>query len=355
MQIELSFLVIIDILAIATAFMLGLLFLTVKTENRKGNIFLGLFLWSLTIEILGTLAQNTVEKEFIIVQTSLFTILFLFLYVQQTINNDFKKWYIFLFIPGIFLNLLIWLIDENPNIRIFEYIFNIGLLLFILKTLQNHKKNVSHYYSNMEYKTLSWIKTIVFLFLGFHLLWIIEDIVGLGNEKYTEPFAILSAILTFFMVYWIGYNGFSQHEIFKKKLFLRKNENEIEAEHQEKQTYSPDQFQKFENIKKEIQKRKLFSDPKLNLRILAEALNIKEKELSKLINQYAQTNFYHFINDFRIKEFKKLLQSSKAKQLSIIGLAEEAGFSSKSTFYSAFKAVEGTTPKQYEKTLKKSE
>ena len=74
-----------------------------------------------------------------------------------------------------------------------------------------------------------------------------------------------------------------------------------------------------------------------------------------MINEHSKTNFYQFINGFRVSEFKMLMQSPKAQQLSILGLAEEAGFSSKSTFYTAFKAVEGVTPKQYELSLKKSE
>ena len=74
-----------------------------------------------------------------------------------------------------------------------------------------------------------------------------------------------------------------------------------------------------------------------------------------MINTYTQNNFYHFTNQFRVKEFKKLLLSTKAKQLSLLGLAEEAGFYSKSIFYTVFKDAEGITPKQYQNQLKKSE
>ena len=74
-----------------------------------------------------------------------------------------------------------------------------------------------------------------------------------------------------------------------------------------------------------------------------------------MINTHTQNNFYHFTNQFRVEEFKKLLLSTKAKQLSLLGLAEEAGFYSKSIFYTVFKDAEGITPKQYQNQLKKSE
>jgi len=356
MNLELSIDSIIDILTLATALMLGFLFLTVKSGNKKGNVFLGLFLWSLSIEVLGVLAQSFSEDFSSIPITGLFTILFLFLYVNQTINNVFKKWYILLFIPGIIINTIYYLDIDIELLGVFDYIFNILLLVYIFKILKKHKDNVSNYYSDLEHKTLSWIKTIVFIYIGFHALWIIEDIVSFKNEEIIEYFAGLSTILTFFMVYWIGYNGFSQSEIFKNKLFIvSKKEEEIEIEISNTNALCIESEKEFIRLKARIETEKLFTNRALNLRNLSTILEIKEKELSKLINEHSKTNFYQFINGFRVKEFKILLASPKAKQLSILGIAEEAGFSSKSTFYTAFKTIEGITPKQYEMSLKKSE
>ena len=83
-------------------------------------------------------------------------------------------------------------------------------------------------------------------------------------------------------------------------------------------------------------------------------LEVKEKELSRLINECGDVNFYQFINKYRIEKFKELIQSPNAHHFTLLGLATEAGFSSKSTFYDAFKKMEGMTPKQFEKSLKQS-
>ena len=55
-----------------------------------------------------------------------------------------------------------------------------------------------------------------------------------------------------------------------------------------------------------------------------------------------------------LNRFKQLLESPKASQFTLLGLAIKSGFSSKSTFYTAFKKLEGMSPKQYEKSIKKS-
>jgi AraC-like DNA-binding protein len=367
MKIDLSLFSILDILTASTALMLGLLFFTIKSKNRKANIFLGLFLWSIAIQLINGIVfeyyeEENIETPFYILDPILFILLFLFFYLNTTINQSINKWYYVLFIPGIIQNILI---NNNGLIEIEErfddyillfYFFEILLLIYVFKILKNHKKRISNFYSELEFKSLSWLKSILIAILLFHLILIIEGITGVEeaeNELWEGIFQISAISLLFFTVYWIGYNGFSQPELFKQYLFQREDINtQLETT---KDDSSNELQEKFNEIKTIISEEKLYTDSKLNLRTLSTALDIKEKELSKLINQCTESNFYQFINNFRVLEFKRLLQSPKAKQLSILGLAQEAGFSSKSTFYSTFKSAEGMTPKQYELSLKKSE
>ncbi|CAM1351496.1 MULTISPECIES: helix-turn-helix domain-containing protein [Tenacibaculum] len=341
--IDFSFYSILDILSISTAFMLGLLFITSKSNNKKANIFLGLFLWSLTIEIFGSFSQSVNELEnYNNIQSSLFTIPFLLLYTIQTLNEKIKAYCYLLFIPGFILN---FVPVENIVTKYFEYLFNILLLINITIILKKNQNRIGDFYSNIENKTFVWLKAIVYIFFTFHVLWVSEDIIELKSIKLTQYFAFLSTILTFIMIYWIGYNGFTQSDLFKFSLFIN-DKASLEK------TYSKESFS---IIYDKIEMDKLFLTSNLTLKTLSEKLDIREKELSKLINTHTNKNFYNFINQFRVNEFKKLLLSPKAKQLSILGLAEEAGFSSKSTFYSAFKNLEGITPKQYQNNVKMSE
>lgn len=354
MLVELTISSILDILTCCSAFMLGLLFIFSVSENKRANIYLGIFLLSISVEVLDVLSESMVSFTFIVPQTTLFTIPFLLLYILQTINFRIKPLHFILLLPGIFINGAFYFSIESMLFGILEYIYNITILLSILSILNSHKVRLDNFYSDLENKTLQWMKIIVYMFLGFHVLWIIEDIIGLSYENIGEYFAMVSTIATFFMVLWIGHNGFSQHEIFKRKLFaLKQNSNESENTDNLRLSVSIKKEEEiFEKLCKKIADEKLFAESKLNLRTLSEALGLNEKELSRLINQQTNSNFYRFINHFRVDEFKTLMHSSKAQHFSILGLAEEAGFNSKSTFYAAFKTIEGITPKEYENSLK---
>jgi AraC-like DNA-binding protein len=218
-----------------------------------------------------------------------------------------------------------------------------------LKLLQQHKINVGHYYSNLEHKTFSWLKAIVYIHLSFYLLWIIEDIVQINTAISENYFAEISTVLTLVMVYWIGYNGFNQHETFKQKLFNYNTTEDFIIEQNNNDNTKDSKV--FQEIRKQIVNEKLFTNSKLNLRTLAKMLFLNEKELSRLINQHSNSNFHQFINQLRVEEFKLLMNSPKAQQFSVIGLAKESGFNSKSTFYNAFKTIEGMSPKEYENRL----
>lgn len=345
--LEFSPYALIDILSICTAFTLGLLFFSTPSKNKKATVFLGLFLWSLMLEVVDSFKEILVPSFELYLQTTWFTLPLLVIYVQQTLFKRWQKWHSLLFVPGILAN-GIGIAPSFP--AILEYLYNLGILGYLWMLISNHQKDVANYYSDLENKSLVWLKTIIYIFIAFHLLWIVEDLIGFQFETVAGYFAYLSNLGTYFMIFWIGYNGFSQPEIFATELFSvspnsKKDSNAETAADREK----------YLELVRCIEERELYRNSNLNLKSLSEAVDIREKELSKLINTYANTNFYHFINTFRVETVKQLLTSDKAVQLSILGLATEAGFSSKSTFYAAFKNIEGCTPKQYQKRQQTSD
>ena len=89
----------------------------------------------------------------------------------------------------------------------------------------------------------------------------------------------------------------------------------------------------------------LFKDANLKLSDLAQRLNILPHYLSQLINDNLGKNFTIFLNEYRIEESKLLIKNSPHLKLESVGY--ECGFNSKSTFYSAFKKITGTTPAKF--------
>ena len=96
---------------------------------------------------------------------------------------------------------------------------------------------------------------------------------------------------------------------------------------------------------------KPFLNPMLSLRILANNMSIHPNQLSWLLNQVVGKNFNEFINQQRIEHFKKLAVDPSNSHISLIGLAYESGFNSKTVFNTTFKKEVGMTPKEYQKSV----
>jgi AraC-like DNA-binding protein len=95
-----------------------------------------------------------------------------------------------------------------------------------------------------------------------------------------------------------------------------------------------------------LEEQNIYRDDSVSLNSLAEQLEISARQLSKLINEKLDRNFYDLINYYRVEEAKRLLVDEK-NQRSIIEIAFYVGFNSKSSFNQAFKKQTDMTPSQF--------
>ncbi len=96
-----------------------------------------------------------------------------------------------------------------------------------------------------------------------------------------------------------------------------------------------------------IQTKKPYLDPELSLRSLAKQIDMHPNQLSWLINENFGKNFNEFINFYRVETFKQISIDPKKSHITLIGLAYESGFNSKTVFNTYFKKETGLTPKQF--------
>ena len=94
---------------------------------------------------------------------------------------------------------------------------------------------------------------------------------------------------------------------------------------------------------------KRFCNPELSLKQLAYEIDLHPNKLSWLLNNHFGKNFNDFINHYRIKEFQQLAILPENKHITLLGLAYDSGFNSKTVFNTFFKKETGTTPKQWVK------
>jgi AraC-like DNA-binding protein len=99
----------------------------------------------------------------------------------------------------------------------------------------------------------------------------------------------------------------------------------------------------------------IYLDPELKLRDVAKAIESTEKKVSYLINQYLKSSFYELINRYRVEKFKTEIANPENENLSIVGVAFNCGFPSKSSFYRAFKSNVSMSPSEYLKTISQNQ
>ncbi len=94
---------------------------------------------------------------------------------------------------------------------------------------------------------------------------------------------------------------------------------------------------------------KLYLNNELTLPQLAERVRVSTHHLSRVINEQFGQNFADFVNQYRVEEIKRRLLDPQYAHLKIEEIAYQSGFSTKSTFGSAFKKFTGMTPSEYRK------
>ena len=96
-------------------------------------------------------------------------------------------------------------------------------------------------------------------------------------------------------------------------------------------------------------------DPKLTLRNLASLMGIPPNQLSQLLNEGFQQNFSEFVNSYRLQTFKEKVANPKLHHLTLLALAYDSGFNSKTVFNTFFKKKMGITPRTYWKQIIKAD
>lgn len=112
----------------------------------------------------------------------------------------------------------------------------------------------------------------------------------------------------------------------------------------------------YRKIEEHIKVHETFRNQDISLSMLANELCISPNKLSSVLNHYYKLKFVDFINTYRVNYIKTLMANPEAiHHFTIEALAGNAGFASRSAFYSAFKKLVGISPIQYAKNIKAEE
>ena len=105
---------------------------------------------------------------------------------------------------------------------------------------------------------------------------------------------------------------------------------------------------------KNVMKANLYyRDMELSLAALAEKLGLSPHELSRIINTALKKSFHDFINEYRVADVIRRMQDPANDHITLLGLAYESGFNSKTSFNRIFKQMTGKNPVDYKAEVKK--
>lgn len=230
---------------------------------------------------------------------------------------------------------VVWM--NNPTIYI------VASILIIIYAFKSRKllNAIDESFEIADLK-LAWIKRIInsfFVYFILVLLVLLIDLVVFNSSSedsyfyfirfYYYPFFIGMAILT----YWIGLEGFS-----------RRNDPELSI----KQMINSEELERLTIISSKLENamktEKLFKDQELSLHSLAKQLDIKPYLISRSLSEIFNKRFNDYVNAYRVQEVQSLLQDATNSKYTLLSLAMEAGFNSKSSFNRAVKKQLGISP-----------
>ena len=225
--------------------------------------------------------------------------------------------------------------------------------ILILKRLARYKREILNYQSNIDKIVIKTLTVGVILIFSSWIIGTIGVNLDVFNISVNVDLFIAVYLIIVIVIYFISYVAIKTPEVFKlderkmRMVFLRNDDIDIEAQKPKAKEDNPEIKVYNEQLVAFMDEDRPYLNPDLSLMELADELKLTRHQLSNVINQSHQKNFYEFINSYRTNEVKRLMQDPANKHLKLISLAYDAGFNSKASFNRIFKQMTDMTPSQY--------
>lgn len=254
------------------------------------------------------------------------------------------------------------------------YVSGLSYSVATVAHLRQHRRRVENSYSNTERVNLSWLVRLAGAGAAIWLLAVSIAIAGVVPRPIRPHGSDLVALAIALLVYAIGYMGLRQPEIFRYDGPPTSSRPELVPAEPTPSEAAPAEVvphpaergdSRYERsglgdaeaakLKAELlalmRREHLYRDPDLTLPDLAGRLNTTPHKLSEVLNTELAQTFYDFVNGHRVDDVRRRLVEPGSKRVSLLALAMDAGFASKSTFNQVFKKQTGQTPSTYRKAL----
>ncbi len=260
-------------------------------------------------------------------------------------------------------------------ITIGKFIVFFGYLIAAVSLYKKHQAFIRDNFSNIRHYNLKWVRNLLIwngLLIGYALVAFILsyyiDGFTIGKSNMTAYWALI------IYIYYASIKGYMQKDIhiderveYALEETTRTNTAEkimgvaddtaqtntapaTKLKYQKSKLSESESKRIVEKIIKTIEQGKLYLEPELTLQDLADKAGEPSYTISQSLNLSLGKNFYELVNGYRVETAKCLLTNPDKRNLTILSIAFEAGFNSKTTFNNVFKKYTGQTPSAYMKT-----
>lgn len=251
-----------------------------------------------------------------------------------------------------------WISDADLIIKIqksisilIPYIYVLQIIYTFFKSrkcIKDYNKTIANFYSNIEDKSINWAELILNSLVITSVVCVVFSI--LGRHFFMDatlvlliPSASFSALL--FVVGYLG--NIQNHTVANLENDVNLVLDEVLTEGESIIVTNEDTFNS-NKLKEEIidlfENKQIYTKPDLKIVDLANMLKTNRTYVSTVINNDFASTFSRFVNQYRIRKAKEIIEQDTAKIYTLELISQEVGFGSLHTFIRAFKESEGITP-----------
>lgn len=248
-----------------------------------------------------------------------------------------------------------------PGLQIISFLKPVHGIIYVfltIKVVTVYNEKIKDSYSNIERINLNWLRHLT---IGLIFVWgvvVITYIMNAFSEKNIKMDYLIYTTASI-LIYSVGYLSLRQPLIFEPLIQKAEAEPELDSttktevrtSYQKSGLLDTEAQSYLKNLLDIMETEKPHLNCDLTLRELAGKLSISTHNLSEILNTRLNQSFYDFINRYRVEEVKRRLADKESDNFSLVAIAFDSGFNSKSTFNTIFKKQTGTTPSQYRKQL----
>ncbi|MEP1095946.1 MAG: helix-turn-helix domain-containing protein [Cyclobacteriaceae bacterium] len=236
-------------------------------------------------------------------------------------------------------------IDNNIFLNLAGGLHFVAYLALTVSTLRRFKDNAPTITSK-----LSWLQfltsTSLIVCLAVLSLVVLNILL---KENFDIRWAYLVWTTMSILIYGIGYAALQKPEVFQPVGEVLSNISSSIIKYRNTKVSTDLAAEVVGRIESLMKEDKLYKQSDLNLKKLATYLKVSPNVLSRIINEHYDLNYNQLLNEYRLDEVRQKISDPAFDKYTILGIALEAGFNSKSSFNEFFKKRLNQSPNEFKK------